>query len=135
MDTPQVGRDSGDGILEGAEARELRVVLVTPRAAEKHRLREQGLAPHGDEPGGVEMPGVQCPETQGDRARVPGRADYCPGCCAGMKPTSALSFHMSAAICQALPSPRFTQRTKLPRSAGRRRLACARVRSAGRNSP
>ena len=63
----------GDGAKVAGDARlrvggslkplQLRVPSVAARAPEQHRLREERFAPQGDEAGGVEVAGMDGPET------------------------------------------------------------------------
>ena len=58
----EVGAHGGDGVRLGAEAFELAVLAVPPRAPGEHRLREQALAPAGGQALPVEISRVQGPD-------------------------------------------------------------------------
>ncbi len=61
VDFGKVRGDCGDRGRAFAKADELRVCTVAARAAPQHGLGEQALAPHSDQAGGVEMPGMEGP--------------------------------------------------------------------------
>ncbi|MEO5334995.1 MAG: hypothetical protein H7839_23525 [Magnetococcus sp. YQC-5] len=63
----QIGGDACQRIRLGLEAQQLRMMAVAPGLPTQDRLRQQRLAPDGNQSFGVQVLGMQGPESHGKR--------------------------------------------------------------------
>ena len=61
----QIGVNGRDRIGLRLESAQLRVVSVAPGLAEQHFAREQGFTPQRDQTNGIEITGMQGPDSHG----------------------------------------------------------------------